>query len=175
MASKLPFKRRSIALDLVRRHDVRSQYCGSNWMPKNGNMRGQQMYKRGDCKKKHTADAVQTHFPEHAKRQARQARIEGTSISATARIVGAIVTSVRHWLGQEAIALERLRVMSARRMSGRAATIADSTIDINESRTYASAIVGEKHNNVWVWTVDAPTNLLAPVFAYKIKLNNIEE
>ena len=56
--------------------------------------RGQQMYKYGDCKKKRTADAAQPHFPEHAKRQAVQTRVDGASLSAAARMVGASVPAV---------------------------------------------------------------------------------
>ena len=52
------------------RHDVRCRHCGSNWMPKDGRTRGQQLYKCGGCKRKQVADADQPHFPEHVKRQA---------------------------------------------------------------------------------------------------------
>ena len=82
------------------RHDVRCRRCGSKWMPKDGRARGRQMYKCGDCKKKRTADGAQPHFPEHVKRQAVQMRIEGASMSAAARVVGASVTSVSRWLGE---------------------------------------------------------------------------
>ena len=82
------------------RHDIRCRHCGSNWMPKDGHTRGRQVYKRGDCKRKYTADAAQPRFPEQTKRQAVQMRIEGASISAAARIVGASVVTVSRWLGQ---------------------------------------------------------------------------
>ena len=42
--------------------------------------------------------------------------------------------------------------MSAWRTSGRAATIAASTIALDEMWTYAGARVGEKRNDLWVWT-----------------------
>ena len=59
------------------RHDVRCRRCGSNWMPKDGHARGQQLYKRGDCKRKQVAYTEPPHFPEHVKRQAAQICIEG--------------------------------------------------------------------------------------------------
>ena len=82
------------------RRDVRCRRRGSNWMPKDGRTRGQQMYRRGDCKRKYTADAAQPHFPDHVKRQAVQMRIEGSRISAAARVVGASAASVSRWLGK---------------------------------------------------------------------------
>ena len=80
------------------RRDIRCRRCGSNWMPKDGHTRGRQMYKRGDCKRKHTADAARPRFPEQTKRQAVQMRIEGASISAAARVVGASAASVSGWV-----------------------------------------------------------------------------
>ena len=41
------------------RHDIICRRCGSNWMPKDGHIRGRQVYKYGDCKRKYTADAEQ--------------------------------------------------------------------------------------------------------------------
>ena len=79
------------------RHDIRCRRCGSNWMPKDGHTRGRQVYKRGDCKRKYTADAAQPRFPEQVKRQAVQMRIEGASISA-ARVLGASAASVSGWV-----------------------------------------------------------------------------
>ena len=52
------------------------------------------MYKRGDCKRKYAADAEQPRSPEQVKRQAVQVRIEGASISAATRVVGASTPSV---------------------------------------------------------------------------------
>ena len=49
------------------RHDIRCRHCGSNWMPKDGHTRGRQVYKRGDCKRKYTADAARPRFPEQTK------------------------------------------------------------------------------------------------------------
>ena len=45
-----------MARERAYRHDARCRHCGSNWMPKDGRTRGQQMYKRG-CKRKQVADA----------------------------------------------------------------------------------------------------------------------
>ena len=80
------------------RHYIRYRRCGSNWMPKDGHPRGRQVHKRGDCKRKYTADAAQPRFPEQTKRQAVQMRIEGASISATARVVGVAAPSVSGWV-----------------------------------------------------------------------------
>ena len=80
------------------RHDIRCRHCGSDWMPKDGHTRGRQVYKCGDCKRKYTADAAQPRFPEQVKLQAVQMCIEGASISAAARVVGASAASVSGWL-----------------------------------------------------------------------------
>ena len=57
-------------------------------------------------------------------------------------------------LGQKrgAIALERMRAISAWRTSGRVSTIVASTIALDEMWTYLGARVGEKRNDLWVWT-----------------------
>ena len=60
--------------------------------------RGRQVHQCGDCKRKYTADAEQQRFPEQTKRQAVQMRIEGASISAAARVVGASVASISGWV-----------------------------------------------------------------------------
>ena len=58
------------------------------------------VYKRGDCKRKYTADAEQPRFPDHVKRQAVQMRIEDASISAAARVMGG-KHHIGEWLGQK--------------------------------------------------------------------------
>ena len=57
-------------------------------------------------------------------------------------------------LGQKrgAIALERMRAISAWRASGRVAPIVASTIALDEMRTYLGARKEEKRNDLWVWT-----------------------
>ena len=77
-------------------------------------------------------------------------RIGGGASSRRERCIG-------ERLGQEggAIALERMRAMSAWRASGRAATIAASTIALDEMWTYVGARVGEKRNDLWIWTAVA--------------------
>ena len=117
------------------RHDIGCRHCGSNWMPKDGHTRGRQVHKCGDCKRKYTAYAAQSRFPEQVKRQAVKMRIEGASISAAARVVGASAASVSGWVKKGAIAFERMRAMSAWRASGRVATIVASTIALDEMRT----------------------------------------
>ncbi len=87
-----------MARERAYRHDIRCQHCGSNWMPKDGHTRGRQVYKRGDCKRKYTADAARPRFPGQVKRQAVKMRIEGASISAALRVVGASAASVSGWL-----------------------------------------------------------------------------
>ena len=73
-------------------------------------------------------------------------RIEGASISAAARVVGASVTAVSSWLKKDAIALERMRA------SGRAEIIAASTIAFDEMWAYLGTRYAEKRNALWVWT-----------------------
>ena len=85
----------------VYRDDVKCRHCGSNWMPKDGRTRGQQVYKCGECKRKQVTDAAQPRFPEHAKRQAVQMCVEGESMSEAARAVGASITSVSGWLKED--------------------------------------------------------------------------
>ena len=87
-----------MARERAYRHDIRCRHCGSNWMPKDGHTRGQQVHKCGDCKRTRMADAGRTRFPEQVKRQAVQIRIEGASISAAARVVGASAASVSGWV-----------------------------------------------------------------------------
>ena len=87
-----------MARERAYRHDIRCRRCGSNCMPKDGHTRGQQVHKCGDCKRKRTADAAQPRFQEQVKCQAVQMRIEGGSISAAARVVGASVPSVSGWV-----------------------------------------------------------------------------
>ena len=73
-------------------------------------------------------------------------RIEGAGMSAAARVVGASVMAVSRWLGEGAVAFERMRAMSAKRASGGAATIAASTIALDEIWTYLCARRKEKRN-----------------------------
>ena len=107
------------------RHDIRCRHCGSNWMPKDGHTRGRQVYKCGDCNRKYTADAARPRFPEQTKRQAVQMCVDGASISAAARVVGASVASVSGWIKKGAVACE---LMSARRANGRASAITVSQL-----------------------------------------------
>ena len=66
-------------------------------------------------------------------------------------LVGASVASVSGWVKKGAIARERMRAMSAGRMSGRDATIVGS-IAFGELWTYSGARRKEKRNRLWVWT-----------------------
>ena len=100
------------------------------------------MYKCGDGKGKVHCVRSAAALPEQVKRQAVQMRIEGASISAAARVVGASVTAVSGWLKNEAIALERMRA------SGRAEIIAASTIAFGEMWTYWGARKAEKHDDL---------------------------
>lgn len=94
------------------------------------------MFKRGECKKKQVADDEKPHFSEHAKLQVVQMHTEGVIISAAAacsrreRCIGERLGKKR------ALAHERMREMSVRRASDRAAVIAVSTIDVDEMGTY---------------------------------------
>ncbi len=68
-----------MARERAYRHHIRCRHCGSNWMPKDGHTRGRQVHKRGDCKRKCTADTERPRFPEQTKRQASQMRVAGAS------------------------------------------------------------------------------------------------
>ncbi len=80
------------------RHDVRCPHCGSNWIRKDGHTRGEQIYKCGECNRKHSAGAKRHHFSERVKEQAVEMCIEGMSLSAAARVVGASVPTVSGWV-----------------------------------------------------------------------------
>lgn len=54
--------------------------------------------------------------------------------------------SMSRWLGEGAVALERMLATSAWRASGRATSIAASTIAFDEMLTYAGARRKEKRN-----------------------------
>ena len=86
-----------MARERAYRHDVRCRIVAPIGCPKT-DTRGRQVYKCDDCKRKYTAAAARPRFPEQTKRQAVQMRIEGASISAAARVVGASAASVSGWV-----------------------------------------------------------------------------
>ena len=79
------------------RHDIRCRHCGSNWMPKDGHTRQASVQVRGLQAEVHGGRSAAA-LPEQTKRQAVQMRIEGASISAAARVVGASAASVSGWV-----------------------------------------------------------------------------
>ena len=123
-----------MARERAYRHDFRCRRCGSNWMPKDGHTRGRQVHKCGDCKRKRdcTASAVQSRFREQVKQQAVQMRIEGGSISAAARVVGASVPSVSGWVKRVAGMLVNLLALVFLRQTQ---TQCHSTLRISRYRT----------------------------------------
>ena len=80
----------------VYRHDIRCRRCGSNWMPKDGHTRQASVQMRRLQEEIYRQKIG--NLNEHAKRQAVQMRVEGASVSAAARVVGASVPSVSGWV-----------------------------------------------------------------------------
>ena len=77
----------------VYRHDALCPKRGSNWVKKDGRSRGKQMYKCNRRGKKRQ-EGAKHRFTDEQKAQAVKMRAEGMSLSATARVVGASVTTV---------------------------------------------------------------------------------
>ena len=73
--------------------------CGSNWGKKDGHSRGRQQYKCNQrCRKRQ--EGAKHRFTDEQKEQAVKMRAEGMSLSATARVMGASVTTSKH-VGQK--------------------------------------------------------------------------
>ena len=81
----------------VYRHDALCPKCGSNWVKKDGHSRGKQMYKRNQRRRKRQ-EGAKHRFTDEQKAQAVKMRVEGMSLSATARVMGASVTTVSKWV-----------------------------------------------------------------------------
>ena len=81
----------------VYRHDALCPKCGSNWVKKDGHSRGKQMYKCNQCGGKHQ-EGAKHRFTDAQKEQAVKMCAEGMSLSATARVMGASVTTVSKWV-----------------------------------------------------------------------------
>ena len=133
-----------MARERAYRHDIRCRHCGSNWMPKDGHtrqassqVRGLQAEVRGGRSAAALPGADQAASGSDAHRG--REHIGGGARSGRKRCIG-------ERLGQKrgAIALERMRVMSAWRASGRAAPIVASTIALDEMWTYLGARLEEK-------------------------------
>ena len=80
------------------RHDVRCPECGSNWMRKNGHIRGQQAYSCGDCARRYLPDVAYRRPSAALREQAIQMYTEGSSLSAIGRVLGYSATSVQRWV-----------------------------------------------------------------------------
>ena len=92
------------------RHDVRCPDCGSNWMRKDGHIRGKQAYSCGDCARRYQPDASYRRPSATLKAQAIELYTEGSSLSATGRVLGYSATAVQGWVkrgSQRAEALAR--------------------------------------------------------------------
>ena len=85
-----------MAKQRVYRHDNLCPKCGSNWVKKDGHSRGKQMYKCNQRRSKHR-EGAKHRFTDAQKEQAVKMRAEGMSLSATARVMGASVTTVSKW------------------------------------------------------------------------------
>ena len=81
----------------VYRHDALCPKCGSNWVKKDGHSRGKQQYKCNQCGKKRQ-EGAKHRFADERKEQAVKMCAEGMSLSATARVMGASVTTVSKWV-----------------------------------------------------------------------------
>ena len=81
----------------VYRHDALCPKCGSNWVKKDGRSRGKQIYKCNQCGKKRQ-EGAKHRFTDERKEQAVKMCAEGMSLSATARVMGASVTTVSKWV-----------------------------------------------------------------------------
>ena len=81
----------------VYRHDALCPKCGSNWVKKGGHSRGKQQYKCNQCGRKHQ-EGVKHRFTDEQKAQSMKLCADGMSLSATARVVGASVTTVSKWV-----------------------------------------------------------------------------
>ena len=81
----------------VYRHDTLYPKCGSNWVKKDGHSRGKQQYKCNQCGKKRQ-EGAKRRFTDEQKAKAVKMCAEGMSLSATARVMGASVTTVSEWI-----------------------------------------------------------------------------
>ena len=81
----------------VYRHDAICPKCGSNWVKKDGHSRGKQQYKCNECGRKRQ-EGAKHRFTDEQKAQAVKMCAEGMSLSATARVMGASVTTVSKWV-----------------------------------------------------------------------------
>ena len=78
------------------RYDALCPKCDSNWVKKDGRSRGKQRYKRYQRRGKRQ-EGAKHRFTDEQKAQAVKMRAEGLSLSATARVMGASVTTVSEW------------------------------------------------------------------------------
>ena len=67
-------------------------------MPKDGVSRGRQAYACGDCKHRHIPSGEFRRFSDAEKDMAIAMRVDGSSLSAIARTIGASLTAVRAWV-----------------------------------------------------------------------------
>ncbi len=71
----------------VYRHDVRCPDCGSNWMRRDGCSRnGHQIYKCGDCKRRHTPEGAYRRPGPAIKERALETYAECGNLSAVGRL-----------------------------------------------------------------------------------------
>ena len=78
-------------------HDALCPKCGSNWVKKDGHSRGKQMYKCNQCGRKHQ-EGAKHRLTDERKAQAVKMCVEGMSLSATARVMGASAPAVSEWV-----------------------------------------------------------------------------
>ena len=78
------------------REDVPCPHCGSSWVRKDGHSRGKQMCECRGCGRKHQEGAKR--FSDADRDLAVNLCMDGSSLSAAGRAVGASATSVGAWI-----------------------------------------------------------------------------
>ena len=125
----------------VYRHDALCPKCGSNWVKKDGRSRG----------KKHQ-EGAKHRFTDEEKEQAVKMCAEGMSLSATARVMDASVTTVSEWGKKWTLASERLTRFLSWRTIGRPSGVRASIMAFDEMWTYLGIRRGERRQDLWIWT-----------------------
>ena len=87
-----------MARSRVYRHDIRCPHCGSNWIPRHGLDQGRQVYRCGDCGRRHIPDGAYRRPSPDLKAQALEMYGEGSSRSAIGRLLGYSATAVQQWV-----------------------------------------------------------------------------
>ena len=82
----------------VYRHDLRCPRCGSNWVSKHGFGQGRQVYRCGDCRRRHVEGASYHRSSPEVVDRIMALYGEGLSLRAIGRVVGLSSRSVYFWV-----------------------------------------------------------------------------